>query len=108
MISNLSPEAAPAKSLAKRLGSLKPGMCNFTIHMPAAVRRVAGRATTLLQLKSDSRAGLRWMVSGLERDLPRAGRLARQLVVNTFGEKIFSDERAHTVRESRDEFMESI
>ena len=90
------------------LGTLKPGLCNFSVHMPLAARQVWGRFTTLLGFKSDSKHALVALCERTERKHPAAGRQMRQLIIATFGEKVFATEHAHAVRESRNEFVEAI
>jgi hypothetical protein len=110
MISNVDNEAAkkPSQINGRAPRTLKPGLCNFSVHMPQAARQLWGRFTTLLGCKSDSQHALVALCERTERKHPAAGRRMRQIIVATFGEKVFATDHQHTVRESRNEFVEAI
>lgn len=99
------------KTLLMKAGdapSLKPGMCNVPIHMPEAGRSILGRAAALTRSKSTSRAALRWIQSGLARQLPAAGVAFQRAIVRTFGLSVVENGTDHTTRESQNEFFENI
>lgn len=98
---------SPVKGSAPRT-TLKPGMCNFSTHMPLSARQAWGRFTTLLGFKSDSKHALVALCERMERKTPALGRQMRQIIIATFGEKLFAHATDHTVRETKSCDMDGI
>ncbi len=63
-----------AGSPRPRANKLKPGMCNFSVHMPSLGRHIIGRSAVLTGATSSGRHFLVCDVEGLERIHPAAGR----------------------------------
>lgn len=88
---------------------MKSVMVNFTTHMTKKMRQSIGRLASGIGLRSDSRLGVVALTHEAERIDPATGREMRLEAETAFGREIFAvTERAHTVRESTNEFVESI
>jgi len=106
MINN--PESLLATKKPGPARSLKPGTCNFPLHMPVAARQLLGRVTTVLHAKSVNRGSLRLLGSAITRHVPRAGVAWQRIMVRNYGQAMVEDGTDHTVRESQNDFLESI
>jgi len=76
--------------------------------MPVAARQLLGRVTTVLRAKSVNRGSLRLIGSAITRHVPKAGAMWQRIMVNNYGTAMVEDGTDHTVRESHNDFVESI